>query len=104
MEQEKKDLNEQLVEIEQRVSDFFALPYNEVFSKSLRRELVLARHFTIYILHTHYGMSLNKLSYRYVCSRRNIEIACSNMRFSIEHDKKCRNYYNCLMQYIKKGE
>lgn len=104
MEREKRELNEQLVEIEQRICDFFALPYDEVFSKNLRRDLVLARHFTIYILHKHYDISLNKLSFRYICSRRNIEITCANIDFYIKHDKKYSNYYRCLMQYIKKGE
>ena len=104
MEQEKRDLNKQLIEIEQKICDFFALSYDEVFSKKLRRDLVLARHFAIYILHKHYDISLNKLSYRYIFSRRNIEITCANIDFYIKHNKKYSNYYKCLLQYINREE
>lgn len=97
-------MQNQIEHVEKQVCDFFVLPIEEVFSKNTKRNLTLARHFVIYILHKHYAVSLNKLASRYDCSRRNIEITCANIGFFIEHDKKYRNYYNCLMQYIKKGE
>ena len=83
----------QIENVEQQVCDFFALPIEEVFSKSTRRDLTLARHFVIYILHKHYKVSLSKLANRYKCSKRNIEITCANIGFFVEYDKKYQNYY-----------
>ena len=104
MEQKEKVVDEQIVEIEQSICDFFALTYEDVFSKKLKRDLVLARHFTIYILHKKYNIPTNKLSKRYRHDDRHILRICSEIHFSINHDKKYRNYYSCLMQYMKKGE
>lgn len=91
-------------DVEQAVCTFFDVKKGEVYCDNLKRNIALVRHFTIYILHTNYNISLSKLSKRYKCSVRHIVRVCSDIRFLIEHDKKYRNYYNCLMQYINKGE
>lgn len=102
MEQVKRDLHEQVTEIEANVCDFFALTYEEVYSKNLKRDLVLARHFMIYILHTHYGISAHALSKIYNHSARHIKRICASIRNYIQFDKKYKNYYECLMVYIKR--
>ena len=95
---------EKIKNVEQQVCDFFALPIDDVFSKSTKREFTLARHFAIYLLHKNYEVSNNQLAKRYNCSWRNICYICSNMDSYIKYDKKYKNYYNCLIQYIKKRE
>jgi len=104
MEQKEKVVDEQIAEIEQSICDFFSLTYEDVFSKKLRRDLALARHFAVYVLHRKCGISINRLAKRYNCSVRYITKSCASIDFYINHDKKYKSYYNCLMQYIKKGE
>ena len=91
-------------DVEQAICSFFDVKKEEVYCKNLKRDIALVRHFTIYILHTYYNVSLSKLHKRYKCSVRTVVRVCASIRFLIERDKKYRNYYNCLMQYIKKGE
>lgn len=97
--------NETAYTIENIVCDFFSLPIEEVFSKTLNREMVIVRHITIYILHKIYKLSVSFLAKRYDCSTSLINKVCANITNYIEYDKKFRNQYNCLLRYAKdKGE
>lgn len=96
--------NELIKNVEQQVCDFFALPIEDVFSKNTKRDLTLARHFVIYILHKDFGLSNNELAKRHNCSWRNICYICSNINSYLKYDKKYKNYYKCLLQYINKRE
>lgn len=99
---DNKEIQDVIIDVEQAVCDFFALPYDEVFSKNITRDRVLARHFTIYLLHKDYGISINKLSKKYNHAPRHINRICVWIGNRIQYDKKCQNYYNCLKQYIKR--
>lgn len=91
--------------IENVVSDFFNLHKDDVFSKNLKREFVIARHMTIFMLHDVYKFSIRYLANRYDHSVRSTNRVCANMRDYISYDKKTRTQYNCLLRYIKeKGE
>ena len=97
--------NDKAKTIENIVCDFFSLSIDEVFSKTLIREVVMVRHITIYLLHKIYNLSVSFLAKRYDCSTSLINKVCANITNYIEYDKKFRNTYNCLLRYIKeKGE
>ena len=87
--------------IENIVCDFLGFPVEKVFSKSLKRDLVLARHLTIFILHECEKLSIRYLANRYGHSVRSTNRICANIRSYIEYDKKLRNQYQCLLRYMK---
>lgn len=97
--------NDKAKTIENIVCDFFGLEIEEVFSKNLKRDLVLARHLTIFILHECEKLSIRYLANRYNHSVRSTNRICANIRSYIEYDKKFRNQYYYLLRYMKeKGE
>ena len=63
---------EDIEQVEQIICDFFGTTIEEVYSRNKKSAVVLARHFLIYILNTHYSISYSKLIKRYSRSIRSI--------------------------------
>lgn len=88
---------EDIEQVEQIICDFFGTTIEEVYSRNKKSAVVLARHFLIYILNTHYSISYSKLIKRYSRSIRSITMTIKNMRHYVVYDKKYKHYYNMLI-------
>lgn len=91
------DKTESIEQVENIICDFFGTTIEEVYSRNKKSAVVLARHFLIYILNTHYSLSYTKLMKRYDRSIRSITMTIKNMRHYVVYDKKYKEYYSLLM-------
>lgn len=88
---------EYIEQVEQIICDFFGTTIEEVYGRNKKSDVVLARHFLIYILNTYYSVSYSKLIKRFSRSMRCITMTIKNMRHYIVYDKKYKHYYNMLI-------
>lgn len=90
------DIQKVITSTEEKICGYFNVSLTDVFSRNKKSDVVLARHFIIYILHSDYKVSLSTLEKRYNRCIRNITHICSNFSFLIANDKKYRQYYKEL--------
>lgn len=80
-------------EIEKVVSEYFNVDVNDIYSKSRKKDVVLARHFLIFILHDKENVSYSKLSVQFKVCTRNIQYIVYKMRSYVQYDKEIKKYF-----------
>lgn len=87
---------ESIEQVEQIICDFFGVSIENVYNKNKKSAVVLARHFILFILNTHYSYSQKKLSIRY---KRHIDVVRHSIRqtkYYVSHDKQYIVYYSLI--------
>jgi chromosomal replication initiation ATPase DnaA len=87
-----------ILEIEQRICEYFGVSIEEVLGRGRKSAVILARHFIIYILHCDYNVCRRFLMQRYNRKLRVIPYICANLRFLIHNDKRYKSYYEEIKQ------
>ena len=92
-----KDIIEQLSII---VAKYFNLREPDLYSKTKKDKVVVAKQLLWYILHVDFNISVGILSKEFLRSKRNIFIAISKIRYGIKSQKFYQELYKNLKEEI----
>lgn len=87
-----------IIEIEEKVSDFFGVSREDLHSQSLKHRHANARHYLWYILHCHYGMSNLQIARRYNRARVTIIQYITQIKFRVKKQREDRAIYEALKE------
>ena len=87
-------------EIEKVVSEYFNVDINDIYSKSRKKDVVLARHFLIFILHDKENISHTKLAIKFNVCTRNIQYIVYKMRSYVQYDKEIKKYFTHILNML----
>ena len=87
-------------EIEKVISEYFSIDIKDIYSKSRKKNVVLARHLLIFILHDKENVSYSRLSIQFKVCTRNIQYIVYKMRSYIQYDKEIKKYFTHILNML----
>jgi chromosomal replication initiation ATPase DnaA len=86
--------------IEKVISEYFSIDIKDIYSKSRKKDVVLARHLLIFILHDKENISYTKLSIQFKVCTRNIQYIVYKMRSYVQYDKEIKRYFTHISNML----
>lgn len=87
-------------EIEKVISEYFSIDIKDIYSKSRKKNVILAKHLLIFILHDKENMSYSKLSIQFKVCTRNIQYIVYKMRSYVQYDKEIKRYFTHISKML----
>lgn len=87
-----------VIEIENRICDFFGVSHEDLYSKDLKQDKANARHYLWLILHCNYGMSNLNIARRYGRARVTVIQYITQLKFRIQHQREDIETYEKLKE------
>lgn len=87
-------------EIEKVISEYFSVDINDIYSKSRKKNVILAKHLLIFILHDKENVSYSKLSIQFKVCTRNIQYIVYKMRSYVQYDKEIKKYFTHISKML----
>lgn len=87
---EYNSLSAEAIKVESAISNYFGVDVSEVRGKNRRSAVVKSRHFSVYFLHTMYGLSGGEIGMLYGMSRHWVFDICRQMRDYARIDARYR--------------
>ena len=87
-------------EIEKVISEYFSIDIKDIYSKSRKKNVILAKHLLIFILHDKENVSYSKLSIQFKVCTRNIQYIVYKMRSYVQYDKEIKNYFTHISKML----
>lgn len=87
-------------EIEKVISEYFSIDIKDIYSKSRKKNVILAKHLLIFILHDKENISYTKLSIQFKVCTRNIQYIVYKMRSYVQYDKEIKRYFTHISKML----
>lgn len=87
-------------EIEKVISEYFSIDIKDIYSKSRKKNVILAKHLLIFILHDKENVSYSKLSIQFKVCTRNIQYIVYKMRSYVQYDKEIKRYFTYISKML----
>ena len=87
-------------EIEKVISEYFSIDIKDIYSKSRKKNVILAKHLLIFILHDKENISYTKLSIQFKVCTRNIQYIVYKMRSYVQYDKEIKKYFTNISKML----
>jgi chromosomal replication initiation ATPase DnaA len=87
-------------EIEKVISEYFSIDIKDIYSKSRKKNVILAKHLLIFILHDKENVSYSKLSIQFKVCTRNIQYIVYKMRSYVQYDKEIKRYFTHISKML----
>lgn len=87
-------------EIEKVISEYFSIDIKDIYSKSRKKNVILAKHLLIFILHDKENVSYSKLSIQFKVCTRNIQYIVYKMRSYVQYDKEIKRYFTHISNML----
>lgn len=87
-------------EIEKVISEYFNVDIDDIYSKSRKKNVILAKHLLIFILHDKENVSYSKLSIQFKVCTRNIQYIVYKMRSYVQYDKEIKKYFTHISKML----
>lgn len=87
-------------EIEKVISEYFSIDIKDIYSKSRKKNVILAKHLLIFILHDKENVSYSKLSTQFKVCTRNIQYIVYKMRSYVQYDKEIKKYFTHISKML----
>ena len=87
-------------EIEKVISEYFNVDIKDIYSKSRKKNVILAKHLLIFILHDKENVSYSKLSIQFKVCTRNIQYIVYKMRSYVQYDKEIKRYFTHISKML----
>lgn len=87
-------------EIEKVISEYFSIDIKDIYSKSRKKNVILAKHLLIFILHDKENVSYSKLSIQFEVCTRNIQYIVYKMRSYVQYDKEIKRYFTHISKML----
>ena len=87
-------------EIEKVISEYFSIDIKDIYSKSRKKNVILAKHLLIFILHDKENISYSKLSIQFKVCTRNIQYIVYKMRSYVQYDKEIKRYFTHISKML----
>jgi chromosomal replication initiation ATPase DnaA len=87
-------------EIEKVISEYFSIDIKDIYSKSRKKNVILAKHLLIFILHDKENVSYSKLSIQFKVCTRNIQYIVYKMRSYVQYDKEIKKYFTHISKML----
>ena len=87
-------------EIEKVISEYFNVDINDIYSKSRKKNVILAKYLLIFILHDKENVSYSKLSIQFEVCTRNIQYIVYKMRSYVQYDKEIKRYFTHISKML----
>lgn len=93
-----------LEDIENAICEEIGVSMDDMISKTKKGACVKARHLSIYILHTEFGVSIRYLSRRYGCTVRQVFRINNHMADYIAYSSQYKDLYTSIMSKISPSD
>lgn len=87
-------------EIEKVVSEYFSIDIKDIYSKSRKKNVILAKHLLIFILHDKENVSYSKLAIQFKVCTRNTQYIVYKMRSYVQYDKEIKRYFTHISKML----
>ena len=87
-------------EIEKVISEYFSIDIKDIYSKSRKKNVILAKHLLIFILHDKENVSYSKLSIQFKVCTRNIQYIVYKMRSYVQYDKEIKRHFTHISKML----
>lgn len=87
-------------EVEKVISEYFSIDIKDIYSKSRKKNVILAKHLLIFILHDKENVSYSKLSIQFKVCTRNIQYIVYKMRSYVQYDKEIKKYFTNISKML----